>query len=48
MRCDEPSLVGCAGLVPVMALAACCGLAGLVSGLLGVPVSAGANAAVKV
>lgn len=48
MRCDEPSLVGCTGLVPVMALAARCGLAGLVSRLLGVPGSAGARAAAKV
>jgi hypothetical protein len=34
---DDPNLVSCAGLVPVMALAASCGLAGLVIDRLSVP-----------
>ena len=34
---DDPNLVSCAGLVPVMALAASCGLAGLVVEKLSVP-----------
>ena len=42
---DDPNLVSCAGLVPVMALAASCGLAGLVAEKLSVP---SPNALVKV
>jgi hypothetical protein len=34
---DDPNLVSCAGLVPVMALAASCGLCGLVAEKLSVP-----------
>ena len=34
---DDPNLVSCAGLVPVMDLGASCGLAGLVAGKLSVP-----------
>ena len=34
---DEPNLISCAGLEPVMALAEACGLAGLVAGKLSVP-----------
>ncbi|MEX5713318.1 IS1380 family transposase, partial [Parafrankia sp. FMc6] len=47
-RFDDPNLVAAAGLVPVMALAARCGLGKLAGELLTVPGSAGANAAVKV
>ena len=34
---DDPNLVSCAGLAPVMALAEACGLAGLVADRLSVP-----------
>ncbi len=34
---DDPNLVACAGLVPLVALANSCGLAGLVAGKLSVP-----------
>ena len=34
---DDPNLISCAGLEPVMALAEACGLAGLVAGKLSVP-----------
>jgi hypothetical protein len=36
-RFDDPNLISCAGLVPVMDLADSCGLAGLVAGKLSVP-----------
>ncbi len=44
---DDPNLVSCAGLAPVLALAERCGLPDLVAGTLTVP-GAGVNAAVKV
>jgi hypothetical protein len=45
---DDPNLVGSAGLVPVMRLAARAGLAELADRLLSVPTDKGANAGVKV
>jgi Transposase DDE domain group 1 len=45
---DDPNLVGSAGLVPVMRLAARAGLADLADQLLSVPTDKGANAGVKV
>ena len=45
---DDPNLVGSAGLVPVMRLAARAGLADLADRLLSVPSDKGANAGVKV
>ena len=48
MKFDEPNLVACAGLAPVMALADSCGLAELVKTTVTVPGSAGANAYLKV
>src|SRR3954447_19438934 len=45
---DGPNLVGSAGLVPVMRLAARAGLADLADQLLSVPSDKGANAGVKV
>ena len=45
---DDPNLVSCAGLVPVMALADQCGLAGLSDKHLSVPTDKGANAGGKV
>jgi len=45
---DDPNLVSCAGLVPVMALAERAGLHDLVAAHVRVPGSAGANPAVKV
>jgi hypothetical protein len=47
-RFDDPNLVSCAGLVPVMRLAQCCDLAGLVGEHLKVTVAVGANAPLKV
>ena len=41
---DDPNLVGSAGLVPVMRLAARAGLSGLADRLLSVPSDKGANA----
>ena len=41
---DDPNLVGSAGLVPVMGLAARAGLADLADRLLSVPTDKGANA----
>jgi len=41
---DDPNLVGSAGLVPVMRLAARAGLADLADQLLSVPSDKGANA----
>ena len=45
---DDPNLVGSAGLVPVMRLAAQAGLADLAGSVLSVPTDKGANAGVKV
>ena len=45
---DEPNLVACAGLVPVMRLAAAAGLGGLADDHLRVPTDKGANAGGKV
>jgi hypothetical protein len=45
---DDPNLVSCAGLVPVMALADQCGLAELSEQHLSVPTDKGANAGGKV
>jgi Transposase DDE domain group 1 len=47
-RFDDPNLVSCAGLVPVMRLAQRCDLAGLVGEHLRVTVAVGANARLKV
>src|SRR3954449_3228632 len=47
-RFDDPNLVSCAGLVPVMALAARCGLAGLLVERLTLAGKGTANAAAKV
>jgi hypothetical protein len=48
VRFDDPNLVSCAGLVPVMVLAQQCGLATLLAGRLKIAVKGGANAAAKV
>ena len=48
VKFDEPNLVSCAGLSPVLALASSCGLPELVQATLTVPGSAGANARLKV
>ena len=48
VRFDDPNLVSCAGLVPVMALAARCGLAGLLVETLTPAGKGTANAAAKV
>ncbi len=45
---DDPNLVSCAGLVPVMGLAASAGLADLGDRYLSVPTDKGANAGGKV
>jgi len=45
---DDPNLVSCAGLAPVLALAQRCGLAELVAGKLTLPTTGGANAPLKV
>ena len=45
---DDPNLVSCAGLVPVMRLAQDCDLAGLVAEHLKVRVAVGANAHLKI
>ena len=45
---DDPNLVSCAGLVPMVALAQRCGLAELVSSKLTLPGRGGANAHLKV
>jgi hypothetical protein len=47
-RFDDPNLVSCAGLVPVMALARRCGLAGLLVDRLTITAEGGANAATKI
>jgi hypothetical protein len=48
VRFDDPNLVSCAGLVPVMALADRCGLARLLTERLTIAGKGGANAAAKV
>ena len=48
VRFDDPNLVSCAGLAPVMALAQRCGLRELLTDRLRVAAKGGANAAVKV
>lgn len=45
---DDPNLVSCVGLVPVMRLAQACGLAGLVAGLVRIGTSVGSNPAGKI
>lgn len=45
---DDPNLVSCAGLAPVVALAQRCGLAGLVAGTLTLPAKGGVNAHLKI
>ena len=45
---DDPNLVSCAGLVPIVALAQQCGLAALADEHLSVPTDKGANAGAKV
>ena len=45
---DDPNLLGSAGLVPVMRLAALAGLSGLADRLFSVPTDKGANAGAKV
>jgi len=47
-RFDDPNLVSCAGLVPVMALADRCGLARLLTERLTIAAKGGANAAAKI
>jgi hypothetical protein len=48
VRFDDPNLVSCAGLAPVVALAARCGLPELLRQRLSIAGKAGANAAAKV
>jgi len=48
VRFDDPNLVSCAGLVPVMALAARCGLTGLLTDTLIMAGKGAANAAAKI
>ncbi len=48
VRFDDPNLVSCAGLAPVMALAQWCGLHALVATLLTVGGPGGVNAVLKV
>ncbi len=48
VRFDDPNLVSCAGLVPVMALAARCGLAELIGGRLTLAGKGSANPAAKI
>jgi hypothetical protein len=45
---DDPNLVSCAGLAPVVALGQRCGLAALLADKLTVATTGGVNAAVKV
>jgi len=47
-RFDDPNLVSCSGLVPVLALAASCGLSGLVGERLSLVAPGGVNAHMKV
>jgi DDE family transposase len=48
VRFDDPNLVSCAGLAPVLALAARCGLATLLTERLRIAARGGANATAKV
>ena len=48
VRFDDPNLVSCAGLVPVLALAARCGLATLLHDRLKIAAKGGANAGMKI
>jgi hypothetical protein len=48
VRFDDPNLVSCAGLAPVMALAARCGLAALLTERLRIVARGGANATAKI
>jgi hypothetical protein len=48
VRFDDPNLVSCAGLMPVMALAQRCGLAALLVDRLTITAKGGANAATKI
>ena len=48
VRFDDPNLVSCAGLVPVMGLAARCGLASLLADTLTLAGKGTTNAAVKI
>jgi hypothetical protein len=48
VRFDDPSLVSCVGLGAVLALAARCGLAVLVTERVRIAVKGGANAAAKI
>jgi hypothetical protein len=45
---DDPNLVSCAGLVPVMRLAQSCGLHTLLAGLVHLGTSVGCNLAGKI
>ena len=45
---DDPNLVSCAGLVPIVSLAQQCGLAALAEKHLSLPTDRGANAGAKV
>jgi hypothetical protein len=47
-RFDDPNLVSCAGLVPILALAERCGLATLLSEHVTITAKGGANAATKI
>src|SRR4029079_13785187 len=47
-RFDDPNLVSCAGLVPVMALAQRCGLAALLAERVRITAQGGANVVAKV
>jgi len=48
VRFDDPNLVSCAGLVPVLALAARCGLGALVAERVRIAARGGTNAAAKI
>jgi hypothetical protein len=48
VRFDDPNLVSCAGLVPVMALADRCGLVRLLAERLTIAAKGGANASAKI
>jgi len=48
VRFDDPNLVSCAGLVPVMAMAQRCSLAMLLTDRLTIAAKGGANGAVKI
>ena len=48
VRFDDPNLVSCAGLAPVLALAARCGLATLLTARLRIAARGGANATAKI